>query len=299
MMERRTFITSMAAAVVGWRARPLLEARLPIAFSTLGCPEWDWLTVIDFAAEHGFAGIELRGIQAAMDLTTRPEFGAARLAQTRKQLADRELRIVGIGSSANLHEPDPAIRKTGLDEARRFIDLAQALDAPFVRVFPNRYVDGEAHEVTIERIAQGLRELGEHARNKNVTVLLESHGDMTDSPTLLKIMQLANSPRVALLWDAHHTFAFSREAPDDTYRQLRQHIRHTHLKDSVPDGSGGRKYVLTGSGEVPVKRQVEVLKAGGYTGMYCLEWEKRWHPEIEAPEVAFPHYARMISEYLR
>jgi hypothetical protein len=43
---------------------------------------------------------------------------------------------------------------------------------------------------------------------------------------------------------------------------------------------------------------VAVLAKAGYTGYYSFEWEKRWHPEIEDPEVAFPHYARTIGEYL-
>jgi sugar phosphate isomerase/epimerase len=75
-------------------------------------------------------------------------------------------------------------------------------------------------------------------------------------------------------------------------------VRHTHLKDSKPSGTD-RRYVLTGTGEVPVARQVEVLAHAGYTGYYCFEWEKKWHPEIEEPEVAFPHYARTMTQYLK
>ena len=74
-------------------------------------------------------------------------------------------------------------------------------------------------------------------------------------------------------------------------------MRHTHLKDSKPEGAD-RRYVLTGTGEVPVQAQVKVLAAAGYRGYYCFEWEKKWHPEIEEPEVAFPHYAKTIGEYL-
>ena len=31
-----------------------------------------------------------------------------------------------------------------------------------------------------------------------------------------------------------------------------------------------------------------MLAANDYKGFYCFEWEKKWHPEIEEPEVAFP-----------
>jgi hypothetical protein len=50
---------------------------------------------------------------------------------------------------------------------------------------------------------------------------------------------------------------------------------------------------------VPVKRQVAALARIGYRGYYSFEWEKRWHPEIAEPEVAFAQYATTMSGYLR
>src|SRR5207253_2600572 len=82
-----------------------------------------------------------------------------------------------------------------------------------------------------------------------------TRGAFADSPALLEILQRSGSPNVALLWDAHHTFVSGKEQPEDTVRQLGRYIRHTHLKDSVPAGND-RRYVLTGTGEVPVKRQI-------------------------------------------
>jgi predicted xylose isomerase-like sugar epimerase len=61
----------------------------------------------------------------------------------------------------------------------------------------------------------------------------------------------------------------------------------------------GRRYVLTGTGDVPVRQQVEELAKAGYRGFYSFEWEKRWHPEIEEPEMAIRQYAEVGSAYLR
>jgi sugar phosphate isomerase/epimerase len=130
-----------------------------------------------------------------------------------------------------------------------------------------------------------------------VTVLQESHGDFTKSPDLREIVTRVASKSFALLWDAHHTFVAGGEQPAATYEQLGPWIRHTHLKDSKAAGAD-RRYVLTGTGDVPVGTQVAVLAKAGYTGYYCFEWEKKWHPEIEGPEIAFPHYARTMGEYL-
>jgi sugar phosphate isomerase/epimerase len=197
-----------------------------------------------------------------------------------------------------MHERDRYVGIRQVLDAIRYIDLAHALGAPYVRVFGDRYLPDEPREATRERIAATLRGVGEYARDQGVTVLIESHGDFTDSPSLLEILQRAESPAVALLWDAHHTFVASGEPPAETVARVGRWIRHTHLKDSVPAGTE-RRYVLTGTGEVPVQQQIEALAKIGYEGFYSFEWEKRWHPEIEEPEVAIAHYAEVASDYLR
>jgi Sugar phosphate isomerases/epimerases len=232
-----------------------------------------------------------------MDLPRVPIFEPARIAATRREIADRRLTISDLGSSANLHEMEPAKHEGEPAHARRFIDLASALGVPYVRVFGNKYVAGVSRDAVLDHIAAGLRSLGDYAGPRNVVVLLETHGDFTDSPTLLELMRRSASPHAALLWDAHHTFAFGHEQPEATFAAFGTYVRHVHLKDSVPEGND-RRYVLTGTGDVPVARQVATLVKSGYRGVYCFEWEKRWHPEIAEPEVAFPQFARTVARYL-
>lgn len=294
MTTRREFVGTAAALLLPWQA----AKRLPLGFSTLGCPTWPWPRILDFAAEHQFASIELRGILENMDLTKVPEFAPERIGDAKRQLAAHGLTVSCLGASAHMHEQDPVKHAAQLDEARAFIDLAQALGAPYVRVFGNDYVAGVPRDQMLAHIAGALRALGGYARPKGVTVIIESHGDFVDSPALLEILQRADSPNVALLWDAHHTFVSGKEQPEDTVSKLGPYIRHTHLKDSVAAGNG-RRYALTGTGEVPVKRQIAALAKTGYRGLYSFEWEKRWHPAIEEPEVAFLQYADVAAGYLR
>lgn len=272
--------------------------RLPLGFSTLGCPTWPWPRILDFAAEQQFAAVELRGILSNMDLSQVPELAPDHLGDARRQLARHGLVVSCLGASATMHDMDPAQHAVQLDDARRFIDLAQQLGAPFVRVFGNEYVKDVPRDQMLAHIAGALHELGDYAQPKNVTVIIESHGDFTDSPSLLELIQRADHPNVALLWDAHHTFVSGKEQPEDTVAKLGRYIRHTHLKDSVPAGND-RRYVLTGTGEVPVQRQIAALVKIGYRGFYSFEWEKRWHPEIEEPDIALAQYARVASGYLR
>jgi sugar phosphate isomerase/epimerase len=308
MMDRRAFLASATALAAGACVKvqgggsalattSAATGRLPIGFSTLGSPKWDWIQTLDFAAAHGFAAVELRGIQETMDLSQRPEFQTGRIAQTKRELADRDLVVPVLGASINMHEQDAAKLTSAMAETRRFIDVASALGTPYVRVFGNNWVKGMSREAVLAYVARNFHELGEYARPRGVTVILESHGDFVDSATLKEIMRLADSPGTALLWDAHHTFV-GGESPETTVRELGKYIRHTHLKDSLP-AANDRKYVLSGEGEVPMRRQVEALARSGYRGFYNFEWEKRWHPEIQEPEVAFAQYATVMSGYLR
>jgi len=306
-LTRRQFIqyASAAPAIIrssSWEAAK--TKRFPLAFSTLGCPTWDWRRILDQAAQHGYAALELRGLQTEMDLSKAAQFTGTKLKESLQDLAALDLKISDLGASANLHEPDLAKRSKQLDEAKRFIDLAAQLKARYVRVFPNALVKGEEKAVTIARIIAGLRELGDHAKGSGVEVIVESHGEFTNASLLSEIIVGAKHPQVAFLWDAHHT-CVAGEKPATTWQALRAYVRHTHLKDSVADeskrdaeGKPARRYVLTGKGSVPVRETVNVLVQGGYKGYYCLEWEKRWHPEIEDPEIAFPHYAQVMREYL-
>jgi sugar phosphate isomerase/epimerase len=311
MNSRRQFLQMFSAAALApvvlgeiraaeLRAAETKPSQIPLAFSTLGCPAWEWKKILEFAAQHGFSAIELRGLEGNLDLPAHPIFAADRIEQTKKEIRAGKLQIANLGSSAQLYVEDPSKRAKELSDARRFIDLAAALEAPYVRVFGGKAESDKSlmpSDETKARVAAGLRELGKYAGPHNVTVIIESHDHFTASATLKDVLHSADSEHVGLLWDAHHTFATSNEDPEFTVKQLGPWIRHTHLKDSTGSGED-RKYVLTGRGNVPIQRQIEALRSIGYKGFYCFEWEKLWHPDIEDPEIAIADYAKVVGQCL-
>jgi sugar phosphate isomerase/epimerase len=297
---RRCFVKGLSLAVAA-AALPLRGAdkRLPIAFSTLACPQWEWMKILDYAEAHGFAAVELRGLQGNLDLPSHRVFDRSQIAQTKREIAAHGLRIACVSSSAHMDEFDEAARAQQTADGKRFIDLAVTLEAPYVRVFgtnPNGDKSIVLDDKIKARVAANLKQLGEYAGPRNVTVLIESHDNMVTSPVLNDVLQRADSPHVALLWDAYHTFAEGGEQPEFTVSQLGKWIRHTHLKDSVI-AEGGRKFVLTGRGDVPIQRQIAALRRINYQGFYCFEWEKVWHPDLTDPEIAVGDYSRVVSGY--
>jgi sugar phosphate isomerase/epimerase len=298
--SRRQFLQTSSLFVAGSmvtssftpeKYKPLLS------FSTLGCPDWPFSQITDFAALHGYDGIELRGIQREMDLTKCKELNTTQSrAETLKVMQDKGLRFVDLGSSATLHFADPAERHKNLDEGRRFVDLAQQLDCPFVRVFPNNFPKDQEKEVTLELIIKGLLELADHAKGSKVSVLVESHGDLVKISDLETVMKAAKHPNAGMIWDVANMWTITHEPPADAYKVLHPYIRHTHIKDAKT-ADGKIQYVLLGKGDVPIFKAIDILANGGYKGYYSFEWEKLWHPEIGDPEIALADYSSAMKAH--
>jgi sugar phosphate isomerase/epimerase len=300
--SRRDFLGTtagmLALTVIGDPFR--LSAYEPLlSFSTLGCPKWTFTEILNFASQNNYNGIELRGILGQLDLGKCSEFSTPEnIKATRKLIQEKRLKIVDLGSSAEMHHADPVERKRHLDEGRRFIDLAAQLECPFVRVFPNNLPKDDSRAATIDLIIQGLTELGDYAKNTRVSVLMESHGDAVQTTELKKIMDSVARPNVGLVWDVVNMWSVTREKPEDVYGQLKAHILHTHIKDAkIIDGKD--HYTLLGRGETPIFEAIDILAKNDYRGYYSFEWEKLWHPEIEEPEIALADYPRVMKQHFK
>jgi sugar phosphate isomerase/epimerase len=275
------------------------ETPLKLSFSTLGCPDWSFDKIIDFARDNQYSGIEVRGILRQMDLPLVPEFSSPEMiAVTMKKMSDRGLKFVDLGSSCALHFSKGEERTKNLDEGKRFIDLAAKLNCPYIRVFPNQLPKDRDRQETLNLIIDGLKELGNYASKTNVTVLLESHGELIYKNDLLFVMDGAANPHVGLVWDICNMWIATKEPPEEVYAVLKPYIRHTHIKDLKIENNK-EEYVLLGTGIVPIFQAIDLLYKNNYPGYYSFEWEKLWHPEIPDPQIALADYPLAMKKHFQ
>jgi len=296
--SRRRFIQTTSVIIAASLAGNAFDNKHPLklSFSTLGCPDWPFSRIVEFAVAHGYTGLEIRGIQRQMDLPLCPEFSKEKIGDTLSLMKDNGLRFVDLGSSCNLHIADTALRQKNLDEGRRFIDLAQQINCPFIRVYPNNLLKEEAKQQTLDRIADGLHQLAEYAKATNVTVLMETHGDLLHTDDILTLMQAVNHKRAGLVWDITNMWTITKEPVSTVYTQLKPYIKHAHIKDAKLV-EGKVQLTLLGKGEVPIFEAIQLLKQDGYKGFYSFEWEKLWHPELAEPEIAIADYAEVMKRF--
>ena len=298
--NRRNFLKQSAIACAAltldssyFQAAPVNKK---LCFSTLGCPDWSFDKIIKFAVEHKYQAIEIRTIQREIDIRKIKEFATENIKSTKKILADNNIKLVDLGSSAAMHHAEKEARIKNLDEAKRYIDLAHKLDCPYIRVFPNNLPKDNTRQQTLDLIVSGLNELGKYAQGSNVTVLMESHGDLVSKNDLVYVMGKTDHKKVGLVWDIMNAWTVTGESPAEIYPAISKYIHHVHVKDgTVKDGKVN--YTLLGKGEAPMRPAIQLLMKGGYKGYYSFEWEKLWHPEIEEPEIALAQYPVEIMKY--
>ncbi len=299
--SRRNFIKTVGGlAAVGIAGNSFVDVKEKplLSFSTLGCPDWSLTKIIQFAVANKYQGIELRGLQREMDLTKCKEFrNTESIQSTLGLMKDHDLRFVNLGSSAVLHVSEIAERTKNMDEAKRFIDLAQKLYCPFIRVFPDKLPKDRSRTVNLEIIRKGLNELGEYAKGTDVRVLMETHGELVLSSDIDFVMESSESKKIGLIWDIVNMWSKTKESSEQVYSKLKKYIHHIHIKD-VQITNREEQYTLLGEGEAPIFEAIELLYRDGYKGYYSFEWEKLWHPEIPEPEIALPDYSiKMRNKY--
>ena len=268
-----------------------------ISFTTLACPAWDIARIVEAAVASRYDAIDFRGYLDCAEVVDSPRFRGDALREVAARIRDAGLAVSCLSSGAKMSAPDAAAREKELDAMRRYADLCAPFGCRQVRIFGG---SSEGIADPVANAAETLVAAAAIARDAGIEFVVETHDAWTETAKLRAAFDAAGRPGgVALLWDVHHPWATKGEAPEDSARSLSPYIRNTHWKDSSPLPGGKRRLRLLGEGEVPLRRIWDALRAANYDGWYTLEWEKRWHPEIEEPEVAIPAFAAYMRGLAR
>jgi sugar phosphate isomerase/epimerase len=267
---------------------------MKLAFSTLGCPQWELERIAQAARAYGYQAVELRAIGGDLDLLQRPEFQPDAIETTRRWLADQSLAICCVDTSCTFDSRDEDERREQIEVALKHAELAAALGASLIRIFPDKIQPGATRNDTRDNIAGCLRVVAQRAP-KGVRVGLETHGDFARGQAAAEIVRLADHPSVVIIWDVANSLA-AGDSIEAAAREVGPHLAHVHLRDArAVNGQAHWLPVLAGRGAVSFDDAVNALRGLQYDGYVSFEWEKYWHPEIEEPEVALPDFVKAMN----
>lgn len=186
------------------------------------------------------------------------------------------MQVVALDTSWRLIDGAPADRSKLLE----LLPWAEALGARWLRVFDGgTALDDAALSHAAETLTwwQAIR----RERGLNVDLMIETHDVLLDAGKIDRFVAAMPRGGARLLWDAHHTWQKGGEDPLKTWRAIKPHVVHVHVKDSVstPSQRHPHTYVLPGTGEFPMTPLRETL-AAEFSGALSLEWERLWHPYL-------------------
>lgn len=267
---------------------------MKLAFSTLGCPDFDWQDIYSMAKDLGYSGIEMRGLGDKIFSIHAKPFHPDQIDKTLATLKRMHLAIPCLSTGCVLK--DTAKWPETREEIGEYIRLAEKLGAPYIRLLADRdpAVEGEVDD---EAVLCALKEVLPYAEEHGVTLLVETNGVYADTNRLHDLLIRAESDNVGALWDMHHPYRFFGEKPETTVQNLGMYIKHVHIKDSVME-DGQVRYRMMGEGDLPVESMLRALRSVNYEGFISLEWLRAYAPDLESADIVFPHFVNYMSQYL-
>lgn len=244
-------------------------------FSTLGCAELELDEVLELAKRHQVDAVELRALGGTIDLPVyfgdrwgTPEVLAA-------HLKEQGVPVAALDTSLKLHGSTEADWEAA---TTAFLPWAEGIGGVNLRVFDGgKPLDESSIAIQADRINwwQELRA----RKGWTSDIMIETHDSLFTAETNLAL--IAKAPAARILWDSHHTWKRGAEDPVKTWRAIKSHIVHVHVKDSIsmPSARHPFTYVLPGEGEFPAAALMEILHTESPV-MVSMEWEKLWHPYL-------------------
>lgn len=162
--------------------------------------EWDLPTLLENCQKTGVQGVELRTTHAHK---VEPTLTEAERAEVQSRFADAGITLVGIGSNERFDSPKPEELAKAIEATKAFIRLSHDVGGSGVKVKPDSWHEGVAHEKTIAQIGKALNEVGEYAAGFGQQIRLEVHGQCAELPTIKAIMDIAKDENVAVCWNSN------------------------------------------------------------------------------------------------
>jgi sugar phosphate isomerase/epimerase len=192
------------------------------------------------------------------------------------------LDISGTAVGNDFCHPPGARRDQQIAHVKKWIDYAEILGAPVIRIFSGsrrgEQTPEEAHKLAVE----GIEECCDYAGRHGVFLALENHGGLTGTAeSMLKIVREVKSRWFGVNFDSGNFHG------DDIYGELARiapYAINAQIK-VVVSGPDGKK--------VPsdFKLLAKLLGEAGYRGYIVLEYE-----EGEDPRLACPRFVEQLRE---
>lgn len=221
---------------------------------------------IDDCARFGLEGTELTSYYFPNPVT--PEY----LRSLKQQCFRLGLDVSGTAVGNDFGSPDVEQRKTQIGRVKNWIEHAEILGAPVIRVFAGHVQKGSTPDEAHRLMVSALEECCEYAGQHGVHLALENHGGPTATPDgLLRLVQDVKSPWFGVNLD---TGNFHTEDIYGDLARIAPYALNVQVKATI---SGPDKKKVPSD----FKQLAGICRDAGYRGYIVLEYEESGDPREE------------------
>lgn len=190
------------------------------------------------------------------------------LSEMKKRCEDNgvESLLIMCDGEGNLGDPDETKRIKAVENHFRWISAAKFLGCHSIRV---NAASGGTYEEQVERAADGLRRLSEHAADHDMNVIVENHGGLSSNGAwLAKTIETVGLENCGTLPDFGN-FRVSREEMYDRYTgvtELMPFAKAVSAKSHDFDDSGIETHT-------DYTKMMKIVLDAGYRGWVGIEYE--------------------------
>jgi sugar phosphate isomerase/epimerase len=216
--------------------------------------------LIDFAAQQNFDAVDLTGyFFPGYPKVPSDEF----INSVKKHAFQLGVDISGTGVRNDFANPDPAKRAADVQHVKDWIDVAEKLGAPVVRIFSGVIPEGQENnwDSIAGYMAASIKECAEYGRQKGVLVGVQNHGDfLKTADQTIKLVKMVNSDWFGVIVDTGY---FITPDPYVDIEKVMPYAVNFQMKESV---FGAASLV-----RIDVPRVMKIIKKTGYRGYLPIE----------------------------
>jgi sugar phosphate isomerase/epimerase len=178
---------------------------------------------------------------------------------------------IPVSVGASLYDPDANKRKSAVENAKKWVDVARALHSPSIRI----HIQGVRGVLPdLDRTVEGLQALTEYGALRGIILNLENDDLVSeDAFFIVKAIEKVNSPYLHALPDFCNSMLNGNEQYN--YEAVTAMFKHayniSHVKDSEVNDQG--KVFRVDPGKI-----FAIARENGYRGYFSMEWEGQGDP---------------------
>jgi sugar phosphate isomerase/epimerase len=287
MLRRQFLVAAGGAAIAAPAATNVFATRNAEADQTgnqarlfAGCCAYSYqkyfnagsMTMESFIQKAVDLGVQGVDITTYWLKSTEPEY----LTSLRHLAFKNGMSLSGIAIRTEMCQAGGAIRAEETHRIQQWVDTAELLGAPHVRVFAGNLPGGASEKQGIEWVVEAMKPACDYAARRGITLGIENHGGMTArASTTVEILRRVDSPYAGINLDISN---FEGKTDDEMYSDIGACIpfaTHTHIRD------------LFGETKRPIDldRVWRLFAQGGYKGYMSAEYEAEEDPMTGVPRL--------------